>query len=293
MAALRWGTLLVVALAVWSPSTAFAQPCGAVQGLGIATTTRLLAEDGGQVLEMTAELFAAPLAPQRFRPLVLVDGRLANDQGQQLLPCGAELTWRTPPLTVQQGVHWFLVRWPEVPEALSALDFGQAVATFGAQPPATRPWGDAELRRPVGASPSPRRVGDGFRWREATPDDQEDDLIVILDAAGEPQPDRLVRLRVGEAANLRVRYLGFGDDGTDEAMLLVCFAGGRQLDAFDGRPALPVAARPGWVMEADGQVVVDRPGWHRLHCMLLEDAEGEAPAGAPRPLRNLYLWAEP
>lgn len=293
MAALRWW--LPLALAACWPSPAMAQACGAVQGLGIATTTRLWAEDDAHVLEMTAELFAAPLAPQRFRPLVLVDGRLAHDLGPQTLPCEAEVAWRTPPLQVRQGVHWFLVRWPEVPEELAALDLAQAASAFGAQPPATHPWGDAELRRPAGAPLSvvPRRPGEGFRWREATLEDRQDDLIAVLDAAGEPLPDRLVALRVGEARTFRVRYLAFGEAGPDEALLLVCFAGGRQLEAFGGRPALPVAVRPGRVMEADGQVTVDRPGWHRLHCMLLADGEGEAPASAPRPLRNLYLWAEP
>jgi len=295
----RWST---IAMAAWraavlvAPLTAGAwaspPPCGQPGFVGLASSARLT---GAGDLRAVLLLTDAPVASLTVLPRVFVDGRSVDAGGPLRLVCGEEVAWSVPAERLgraRHAIHWTVLPWPPVAPAVAALDAEAALARYAERaPPGLFPWSGVEVLRPPAATP----------WRAPADADAAassdrrggltDDAVTWL-AGGDPERHpRLVRAPVGAARRFVLRYLP-GERGAGR-LLATCLLDDAQVAAFDGRPFAFVEALAGRPVVLEGAVVVPATGWHRLHCLLLPDAEGEPPLAWPRPLLAAYLWGDP
>lgn len=280
---------LTAAIALALGTTSHAAACGPSDIIGIGSVGHL-AEDGRLMLELTAS--AAPIDPLTVTLLVFVDGVLTPTGIPLDLPCDEPVVMATHATHVSHAVHWTLMHRPPVSPLFDGLAPEEVLARYAdTLPPGAWPvFVDAPLLRPSDAQPFEGPLPSPVRAVEVGPDLWIEDRVVLLDDEGSVDARRLVRVPVGRPVAFRVHYTP-GAAGAGP-LLVTCLLDERQLPAFDGAPFRVVAVPMHHLLELDGIVTLPRPGWHRLHCLLLSDEPGREPPTLPRPLDALFLWGD-
>jgi len=270
-------------------ASANAAGCGPSDIIGIGSRGHL-GDDGALTLELTAT--ASPIDPLTVTVLVFVDGVLSAGSGALDLPCDETVVVTTPPSPVVHAVHWTLMHRPAVSPLFEGLEPELVLGRYAAGlPPGAWPvFVDAPVLRTRGGIPFAPATSTPVRAVEVGPDLWVEDRVVLVDDDLNARDDRLARLPVGAPAPFRVHYTP-GEHGAGR-LLVTCLLDERQVEAFDGEPFRVVEVPTHHLLELDGVVTLPRPGWHRLHCLLLSDEPGSEPPTLPRPLDALFLWGD-
>lgn len=278
---------LAAALAVGPAANA--RGCGPSDIIGVGSLGHL-DDDGALTLELTAS--ASPIDPLTVTLLVFADGVLTSSGGPLDLPCGEPVVVTTPATSLAHALHWTLMHRPAVSPLFDGLDPDDVLARYAdGLPPGSWPvFVDAPLLRTAAAIPFTPRLPSPVRAVEVGPGLWLDDRVALLDDHLGVREDRIARVPVGEPVPFRVHYTP-GTSGAGQ-MLVTCLLDEGQMMAFDGAPFRVVEIPTHHLLELDGVVTLARPGWHRLHCLLLSDEPGREPPTLPRPLDALFLWGD-